>query len=569
MALPVNIEDLVNGRTVEWERLEFKKGWNPEAVVHTMTAFANDINNWGGGYIIMGVDEVNGKPVLPPNGLNQNQMDTIQKKVIELCHKIHPQYRPKIEPYFFQDKHILILWCPAGDMRPYKAPKRLGQDENNKIPYIRSGSKSIIAKGDNLRQLEELTARIPYDDRINPAASLDDLNLGLIRVYLKEIKSKLFEESHQMDFAELCKQMHIVKGADEFLQPLNVGLMFFNDNPENFFPYAQIEMVIHKDDSGRNFTEKIFNGPLNKQLNDALAYIQTNIIIEEVRKHPDKAKADRFYNYPYDAVEEVLSNAVYHKGYDQADPIEVQILPDAIEVLSYPGPMPPIDNRMLQQRRVSTRRYRNRRIGEFLKELELTEGRATGFPLIRDAMEANGSPGPEFHTDEGRTFFQAVLKIHPWFRENQSDHRPKEHLIEVSANNWKVESLEDVNSLLDGVMNNISDNKRNEDSVLAGDQVESTDIEIDKKLSDQVGDQVGDKAKKILEYCSNIPRRKKDILTNVLSLSNHTKNYNKYIKPLIDSEWLDKTEKERSSKQAYETTVKGKLLLKILEDNNR
>lgn len=42
---------------VEWERLDFKRGWNPEDVVHSACAFANDIHNWGGGYIFVGVDE--------------------------------------------------------------------------------------------------------------------------------------------------------------------------------------------------------------------------------------------------------------------------------------------------------------------------------------------------------------------------------------------------------------------------------------------------------------------------------------------------------------------------------
>jgi ATP-dependent DNA helicase RecG len=64
--LPVNIEELINGGTVEGERIEFKKGWNPEDVVHSMCAFANDINNWGSGYIIIGIEEENGKPVLSP-----------------------------------------------------------------------------------------------------------------------------------------------------------------------------------------------------------------------------------------------------------------------------------------------------------------------------------------------------------------------------------------------------------------------------------------------------------------------------------------------------------------------
>ena len=69
MALPINITDLVNGQSIEWERLEFKQGWNPEEIVHTMCAFANDINNWGGGYIIVGIEEKDGRPILPPAGL--------------------------------------------------------------------------------------------------------------------------------------------------------------------------------------------------------------------------------------------------------------------------------------------------------------------------------------------------------------------------------------------------------------------------------------------------------------------------------------------------------------------
>ena len=65
MALPVNIDDLVNHRKVEWARIEYKEEWNPEKVLHTLCAFANDIDNWGGGYIILGIVENAGKPVFP------------------------------------------------------------------------------------------------------------------------------------------------------------------------------------------------------------------------------------------------------------------------------------------------------------------------------------------------------------------------------------------------------------------------------------------------------------------------------------------------------------------------
>jgi hypothetical protein len=69
MKLPINIENLLASRSVEWERLEFKAGWNPNSVLHAMCAFANDFHNLGGGYIIIGVGDENGRPVLPPKGL--------------------------------------------------------------------------------------------------------------------------------------------------------------------------------------------------------------------------------------------------------------------------------------------------------------------------------------------------------------------------------------------------------------------------------------------------------------------------------------------------------------------
>lgn len=52
MTLHVNIEDILNKRKVESDRIEFKLGWNPVDVYHSICAFANDIDNLGGGYII-------------------------------------------------------------------------------------------------------------------------------------------------------------------------------------------------------------------------------------------------------------------------------------------------------------------------------------------------------------------------------------------------------------------------------------------------------------------------------------------------------------------------------------
>lgn len=93
-----------------------------------------------------------------------------------------------------------------------------------------------------------------------------------------------------------------------------------------------------------------------------------------------------------------MINAVYHRDYETLEPIEVRVTPEEMVVLSYPGPDRSITLDALERGKAVCRRYRNRRIGEFLKELDLTEGRATGIPKILRAMRENGPP----HTSLGQ-----------------------------------------------------------------------------------------------------------------------------------------------------------------------
>lgn len=96
---------------MEWERLEFKAGWDALAVLHTICAFANDFHNLGGGYIIVGVAEKQGRPRLPPVGLKLDQIDAIQKEILNLGHNaIRSPYHPEVVPAEISGRHILVIW---------------------------------------------------------------------------------------------------------------------------------------------------------------------------------------------------------------------------------------------------------------------------------------------------------------------------------------------------------------------------------------------------------------------------------------------------------------------------
>lgn len=345
-----------------------------------------------------------------------------------MCHQIEPFPQIISEPVEFQGKYIFIIWVPGGNMRPYKAPSTLGA-KGQKRYFVRQGSVSKIANRTEEKQLLSLSENIPFDDRLNCNAGLSDLNPLLIKAFLKEIKSDLAQEADKIPFEELCRQMQIVDGTNEFLKPKNVGLLFFSENPEKFFPYTRIEIVHFLDDIGDRFIEKIFSGSVFEQLKSALLYIKNQIIREMVIKVPNQAEAIRFYNYPYEAVEEALVNAAYHKSYDVREPIEVRINYDSIQILSFEGPLPPIKNEDLKKERVVSRFYRNRRVGDFLKELEYTEGRSTGFPKIHRHLKRNCSPEPKFETDENNLHFLATIYSHKLFAPKKVELGGKEKKI--------------------------------------------------------------------------------------------------------------------------------------------
>lgn len=421
MAIPININDLIDCRVVESNRVEFKSDWNPTPIIHSICAFANDIDNVGGGYIVVGVEENDGTPVLPVKGIPQERVDGILKELIGLCHMIEPLYYPVVEPVFFQGKYIIVIWVSGGHGRPYKAAKDVHSDKSTKLYYIRKFSSTIVASPEEEKELFYISTDIPFDDRPNLAADVSDLDIGLMRSHLKKIGSSLYEHSLSMDALDIAKNMQLVAGPPEAVKPLNVGLLMFSERPEKYFRYARIEVVDIPDPTGTNMTEKVFTGPIQRQLSDALAFIKNYTLKEVVIKSADRAEATRISNYPYAAIEEILANAVYHRSYQEKEPITVRITSESIEITSFPGFDRSISDKDIAELRIRARVYRNRRIGDFLKELKLIEGRNTGFPNAIKALKANGSGIPRFEMDNERSFLSVTIPIHPYFLKASSD----------------------------------------------------------------------------------------------------------------------------------------------------
>ncbi len=399
---------------MEGERIEYKAGWNPDAILRTLCAFANDFENLGGGYVVIGQDcDASGMPVFPPVGVPDDQLDKIQQELLGFCNLIQPPYFPKCYIERFERRNLIVLWAPGGQNRPYKAPKAVTAKKKEYHYYIRRYASTVEARGEVERELISLTATVPFDDRFNQNAKVQDLSPRLISDFLSEVRSDLADEAPELSTEAIGRQMNVVGGPTETPLPLNVGLLFFNEEPRRFFPATQIDVVYFPEGPGGDqFEEKIFAGPLARITRDAISFIQRNYLKETVIKHPDRPEAERLWNFPLAAIEEAVVNAVYHRSYEIREPVEVRITGEDLVVLSFPGPDRSIKMADLRTGRAVSRRYRNRRIGEFLKELDLTEGRSTGISKILKVTAANGSPTPEIETDDDRTHFLIRLPVH-------------------------------------------------------------------------------------------------------------------------------------------------------------
>lgn len=422
MALPINIEDLLNKQKIESNRIEFKRGWNPDKIYHTICAFATDLDNTGGGYILVGVEQDdNGIAKRPVKGLPIEDIDDIMQDMVGYDAKITTSnlrsiaYNSRVSKEEVDGQYILVIWVPTGPNRPYCVPESVVAKGKSPLKYyIRSKASTIEARGETLDEVRALADRTPFDERGNDAIKIEDISDILVYEHLKAVKSKLAGNFIGRPLMEVLDEMDLLIGPVENRSIKNVAAMMFSEHPEKFFPVTQVDIVIFPEGSVENPDLMIevpkITGPVPRMIKETLSYLRTNVIQKQITKPSDDEKSNKIYNYPYQAFEEAVVNALYHRDYQEREPVEITIEPDHIDILSYAGPDRSISSEAIKAaRKLKARRYRNRRLGDFLKELDLTEGRATGIPTIQKSLRDNGSSPAIIDTDDDRTYFLMTI----------------------------------------------------------------------------------------------------------------------------------------------------------------
>lgn len=417
---PFSLDTLLSGRLLEDAQLELKADWDEHtepAVFRTICAFANDLHNLNGGVVLIGVEE--GSAGQPPRvrGLAQERVEGIQRELLGVQGAIRPEYTPRLELIRVGERVVLVLRCPPGEGRPYSCRKGgRGADANEREVWVRQGSSTIQAKGEVLRQLNAVSARTPFDDQTAFDLRVEQLSPDRVAQHVGAVSAELARPEYTL--AERLRRLDLSRRVNGHEAPVHAAALFFLEEASARYRGAQVELV-RVAQGGDRMDEWTVKGPLPHLVRETLSLLDAHNP-ERVVKHPDWPEARRTRAWPPAALDEVIVNAVHHRGYEAAtpDPIQVELHPDRLVVTSYPGPVPGLTRESLESGKLTRPPSRNRRLAELLREAGLAEARRTGLEKLRRVLRENGNPPPIFDFDEpGRTYFTVELPIHPDLRE--------------------------------------------------------------------------------------------------------------------------------------------------------
>ena len=231
----------------------------------------------------------------------------------------------------------------------------------------------------------------------------NSIDLSLVQQYLKDIDSALIGQ--KMEPVHLYEKLQLVHPVTErMFTPRNVALLFFHPSPHEFFTGANTEIAVFTHDNEAK-EEVLITGPIDQQIKKCLRFILDI---------PKKESCHAMIAYPERALREAVVNAFHHRSYERChpDPIKIHIKPKFIDIISYPGPDPSLNqDDFSEDGEVPPVPSRNRRIADFLKSLKLAEGRYTGVGTIFRSMKDNNNPKPKFDFKE--SYFRVRLPGHP------------------------------------------------------------------------------------------------------------------------------------------------------------
>lgn len=364
-------------------------------------AFANDLpNHQKNGYLIIGVQDDNTFPNKP--------LDINDRFLQELANfgtdgRIQPRPTISVNKFIIKNNPVVVVEVSPATYPPVRYKGKV---------HIRIGTRKATASEADERILsEKRTSKAKtFDTRPCEEASLEDLVTSVIKIsYLPTaIDAQILEANHR-DFTQQLASLRLYDLKNNF--PTYASILFFGNNPK-YFVFGAFVQYLKINSTQKELenvvSDKVFSGNLFDTLPQIDSFIKNNIIKTRPVRLPDSFKDEIVHNYLYDAMRELVMNAIMHRDYESNAPINIYHFLDRVEIHNAGG----LYGRVNAKNFPNENDYRNPVIAEVMKNLGYVNRFNFGIASIKNKLKKLGEPMPVFDLGNPNSFC-VTLKINP------------------------------------------------------------------------------------------------------------------------------------------------------------
>jgi ATP-dependent DNA helicase RecG len=265
----------------ENEELEFKTSFGREAI-ETLVAFANA----KGGRVLVGISNTGEAVGVSVSAVSPQQWINQVKAVTS------PSVVPDIEIFKHQDKDIAMLWVPSYPVKPVSMKGKY---------FIRKHASNHLMSLEEIANEHLKTINLSWDFAVDPNHGVKDISLEKVNRFV-ELTNALRDHPITDDPLTVLRKFELTRE-----QGITFGC---------FLMFCSMPTLSTTIDAGRFDSETIIKDSLTIR-DDLFAEVETclNFIRKHISKRfivKGKAQRDEVWEYPLEAVREIVLNMIVH-----------------------------------------------------------------------------------------------------------------------------------------------------------------------------------------------------------------------------------------------------------------
>ena len=362
MTKQINIEKLLeNG---EGGNLEFKRSFNNETI-ESLVAFANT----QGGKVILGVGSENELV-----GIDM-QKESVQNWINEIKQKTTPSIIPEVETFAEGDKKLVIFTVQEYPVKPVATRGKY---------FKRVANSNHLMGADEIANEHLKTINTSWDFYPDPNHNINDISIEKVKKVIHQIEKQSNSTIHGTPLEFLSKFEIVRKNQLTF-----GGYLLF---AKQYCVISDVQVGRFKSDS-KIIDSISLNSDLFTEVEEITAFIKKHLMVEFIITG-EPQRIERF-DYPPDAVREIVINMIVHRDYRNQGNSTVKIFDNRIEFYN-PGKLPGnlTVEKLLSDNYIS--QARNKLVAKVFKESGLIERYGSGIRRILTICRNYGLKQPLF-----------------------------------------------------------------------------------------------------------------------------------------------------------------------------